>query len=133
MASKVTIDSLGAEMEKILTEYGEDVTQNLSSITKEVGKKGVQLLKNESLNAFPDSKKHRRRYGSTWTSRTEERLTGTKITLYNTQAGLPHLLENGHALVAGGRQVGTVAGRTHIAPVEAKLQQLYESEVLRKL
>lgn len=133
MASKVTLENFDSEIKKILSEYGDDVDKNLSAITKKIGQKGAKLLRDESLGMFPDSKKHKSRYGQTWTSRTEQRRLYTTVTIYNRQAGLPHLLENGHAMVAGGRQVGFVSGKQHILPVEQELIQQYEREVMQKL
>ena len=52
MAKKVTIETLGEEVKKILNEYGEDVTTNLSQITKAIGSKGASALKNESHEKF---------------------------------------------------------------------------------
>lgn len=133
MASKVTLETFGAEIQKILKEYEDDVTENLSIITKKIGQKGAKLLKDESLGQFPDSKRHKTRYGQTWTSKTEQNRLYTTVTIYNRQAGLPHLLENGHALVAGGRQIGSVSAKTHIYPVEQELIRQYEREVVEKL
>lgn len=133
MATKVTLDNFEKEVEKILSEYGDDVSKNLNKITKEVGKKGAALLRNESLGTFPESGKHKQRYGQTWKSQATENRLYTTVTIYNSQAGLPHLLENGHALVAGGRQMGEVSGREHIAPVETKLITEFEREVTQKL
>lgn len=133
MASKVTLETFGAEIQKILKEYEDDVTENLSIITKKIGQKGAKLLKDESLGQFPDSKRHKTRYGQTWTSKTEQNRLYTTVTIYNRQAGLPHLLENGHALVAGGRQIGSVSAKTHIYPVEQELIRQYEREVMEKL
>lgn len=130
MASKkVTLENLGKEINKIFEEYQEDIESNLDEITKKVGKKGAQALKNESLAAFPDSKKHRKRYGSTWTSRADKGRLYTTVTIYNSQPGLPHLLEYGHASRNGGR----VDGREHISSVEESLVLEFEREVESKL
>lgn len=126
---KVTLDNLGSEIEKILAEYEGEVQENLDEITKKIGKKGALALKNESLAKFPDSKKHKMRYGNTWTSTAEKTRLYTKIIIYSRMPGLPHLLENGHASVNGGR----VPGRAHIAPIETQLIKEYESEVKSKL
>ena len=134
MASKkITLDNLGQAVQQILNEYSDEVSSNLDEITKKVGKKGAELLKAESLRDFPNSKKHKKRYGQTWTSKAEVGRLYTRVTIYNRQAGLPHLLENGHALVAGGRRLGSVAGREHIAPVAERIEQQYEKEVISKL
>lgn len=130
MASKkVTLENLGKEIDKILEEYSGDIESNLDEITKKIGKKGAQALKNESLAAFPDSKKHKKRYGQTWTSRAEKNRLYTTVTIYNSQPGLPHLLEYGHASRNGGR----VSGREHISPVEEQLIAEFEREVESKL
>ena len=126
---KVTLDTLEEELNKILDEYAGDIESNLDEITKRVGKKGALALKNESLAAFPDSKKHKKRYGSTWTSRADKQRLYTTVTIYNSQPGLPHLLEYGHASRNGGR----VQGKAHISPVEEKLILEFEREVESKL
>lgn len=130
MASrKVTIDNLGSEISKILDEYAGNVDENVDEITKKVGKKGAQALKNESLAKFKDSKKHKKRYGQTWTSKAEKKRLYTTVTIYNSQPGLPHLLEYGHASRNGGR----VMGKEHISPVEQQLIAEFEREVRSKL
>lgn len=130
MASKkVSLENLGKEIDKIFEEYKGDIESNLDEITKKVGKKGAQALKNESLAAFPDSKKHKKRYGSTWTSRADKERLYTTVTIYNSQPGLPHLLEYGHASRNGGR----VEGREHISSVEESLIFEFEREVESKL
>ena len=133
MASKVTLENFQTEIEKILSEYGDEVSANLSKITKDIGKKGAALLRNESLEKFPNSKKHKQRYGQTWKAQATETRLYTTVTIYNSQAGLPHLLENGHALISGGRYKGEVEGKEHIGTVEEKLITEYEREVTQKL
>ena len=130
MASrKVTIDNLGSEISKILDEYAGNVDENVDEITKKIGRKGAQALKNESLAKFKDSKKHKKRYGQTWTSKAEKKRLYTSVTIYNSQPGLPHLLEYGHASRNGGR----VMGKEHISPVEQQLIAEFEREVRSKL
>lgn len=130
MASrKVTIENLGSEISKILDEYAGNVDENVDEITKKIGRKGAQALKNESLAKFKDSKKHKKRYGQTWTSKAEKKRLYTTVTIYNSQPGLPHLLEYGHASRNGGR----VMGKEHISPVEQQLIAEFEREVRSKL
>ena len=129
MGKKVTLENLASEVKKILNEYGDDVYTDLDAITKKVGRKGVQALKNESLEKFPSSGKHKKRYGQYWTSTAEKGRLYTRVIIHSNQPGLPHLLENGHAKVNGGR----VPGRAHISPVEKELVIDYENEVVKKL
>lgn len=129
MAKKVTIDNLGGAVKDILDEYNNSVSQNLSAIVKKVTQTGAKALKSESQSTFGTVKKRKRKYADTWTTKYEEGRLSKQGTIYNTQAGLPHLLENGHAKIDGGR----VDGRAHIKPVEEELIRLYESEVLSKL
>lgn len=124
--SKLTpIDRLQAEVSAILEEYGDEVAENLDEITKEVGKRGTKALRSSSKGSFGGSGK----YARGWTYEVEEGRLGTTVTLYNRTPGLPHLLENGHAKRGGGR----VAGRSHIAPVEAELIESFEKEVASKI
>ena len=134
MAKKITADTLAAELNKILEEYGDEVSDNLDEIVTKVGKKGVQLLQNTSLDMFPNSEKHKRRYGSTWKATSEKRRLYTLVTIHNTQAGFPHLLEYGHIVKNGtGRVVGEAGAHPHIADVEEKLIKAFETEVKTKL
>lgn len=125
MAKKSPIERLQADVSAILEEYGDEVAENLDEITKEVGKKGAKALRSSSKGSFGGSGK----YARGWTYEVEEGRLSTTVTLYNRTPGLPHLLENGHAKRGGGR----VAGRSHIAPVEAKLIESYEKEVTSKI
>ena len=133
MSTKVTLDNLASAVKEIIDSYGDEVSANVDKITKEVGKKGVQALKNESKEKFGTVKSRKKKYANTWTSRTEQTRLRTSVTIYNTQGWQPHLLENGHALVMGGRNLGTVDGRAHIQPVEEKLIREYEKDLEAKL
>lgn len=134
MAKKVTIDNLASEVEKILEEYGDEVDKNLDEVVMKIGKKGVQALKNVSLDMFPASGKHKNRYGSTWTYTAEHKRLYTLVTIHNRQPGLPHLLEFGHNTYNGtGRCEGDASPHPHIAKVEEKLIKDFEAEVERKL
>jgi hypothetical protein len=133
MASKITLENLDAEVKKILSQYGDEVSANMGEIVTDITKKGVKALKAESASTFGESKQRKKKYKNTWTSKMVTGRLSKQGTIYNTQAGLPHLLENGHALVAGGRKLGDVPGRTHIAKVEEELARIFEQEVKRKL
>lgn len=134
MGKKVTIDNLASEITKILQEYENEVDENLDQIVKKIGKKGAQALRNESLDMFPASGKHKRRYGSTWKTTTERRRLYTLVTIHNAQPGFPHLLEYGHVVSNGtGRNLGQASAHPHIAKVETRLIREFETEVKTKL
>lgn len=112
MAKKVPLDALAANISKVLAQYGEDVTQRLDDVTKKLAKQGQKALRGESAGKFNGS-----RYAQGWTTTIENNRLGITAILHNKTPGLPHLLENDHALRGGGRY----SGRTHIAPVEEQL------------
>lgn len=118
--AKTTIDTLAADIQKILEEYETDVTEMTQEVVRKVGQKGVQALRSNS-SIFNGN-----RYASGWSSKVETNRLGSKATLYNAKVpGLPHLLEHGHALRNGGRY----AGRVHIAPVEAELEKVFTQDL----
>lgn len=122
----IPADRLAAEVEKILSEYGENVQQNLGEIVKAVSKKGAQTMRSASRGAFGGSGK----YAKGWTSQAVTGRLSAQGTIYNGDLpGLPHLLENGHANRGGGR----TPGRAHIKPVEEKIIKEFEEKVKSKL
>lgn len=134
MAKKVTAAGLEEAVKGILESYGNDVKNNLDAITKDVTRKGVQAIRAESATTFGTTNTRKEKYAKTWTSQFESNKFYSTGIIYNKQAGLPHLLENGHVLRNGtGRSFGRVEGREHIAKVERELQRLYVEEVLSKL
>ena len=134
MAKKVTLDNLATAIEDVLAEYGNEITQNMKDITKDVTKQGVKALQSESASTFGTTPKRKKKYAKTWTSQFESGRLSSQGTIYNTQPGLPHLLENGHVSKNGtGRVFGFVPGRKHIEKVEKKLETIFEREVTAKL
>lgn len=125
MGRKIPVDMLTQEVDKILYEYGGDVQGNLNTIVGQMSKKGAQTLRQQSKNTFGGTGK----YAKGWTSTVETGRVSAQGTIYNKTPGLPHLLENGHALRGGGR----TPGRPHIKPVEEALVREFESKVKSKL
>lgn len=131
--AKIKASDLESAVKDILSDYADDVSNSMEKITKEITKKGVEALKGESESKFGVSNR-KKKYARTWTSKTESKIGYSSGTIYNTQPGLPHLLEYGHVLRNGtGRNYGHVAGREHIATVENELIRLFEEEVRTKL
>jgi hypothetical protein len=134
MAKTVTAANLEEVVRKTLDDYGNEVKHTLDEITKTVTKKGVQALKTESAETFGTTRKRDKKYAKTWTSSIETNVLSTQGVIYNTQSGLPHLLENGHVSRNGtGRTFGTVKGRPHISKVEAEIERVLLEEVNARL
>lgn len=134
MAKKVTVDKLGSAIRDILNEYQGSVVNDIGLITREVTKKGVQALKTESRATFGQVPQRKKKYANTWTATTLTGRYSTQGTIYNTQPGLPHLLENGHVCRNGtGRKFDDVPGRVHIAKVEKELVESFERELKGRL
>lgn len=123
--AKSTVDTLAADIQKILEEYEGDAKHLTKETVRKIGNKGKQALQSAS-GVFGGTGK----YASGWTSKVEESRTGAKATLYNSKVpGLPHLLENGHAKRGGGR----VSGKVHIKPVEDELIKAFEQDLEQEL
>lgn len=94
-------------VEEALTNYVfDDVVPAMEESLDEVSKKAVSKLKKASPGTG--------NYHKGWTREREKGRMKVGYTIYNKVSGLPHLLENGHALRNGGRSRPIV----HIAPVE---------------
>lgn len=132
--AKVTVDNLQDEINKILDEYAGDVYENLDVITKKIGQKGAQAVRNSAKKEVGG-----KTYASGWTSQAFKNRLYTSVVIYNKkQAGLAHLLEHGHVSSNGtGRNYQTdkapVKAREHILPVEEKLVAEYEREVVANI
>ena len=125
MARVITIDQFASSIHDILEKYGDEINENMEAAVKAVSRKGAQAVKSAASSTFNGTK-----YANGWTSRTETGRMSAQGTIYNrTVPGLPHLLENGHAMRGGGR----VAGRPHIKPVEEKIIQEFEQEVRKSI
>lgn len=118
--AKVTIDNFDKAVEKILQEYGDDITADLGEITERIGKEGVKMMKS-SASVFNRTGK----YKKSWKAKVERGRMESVVVLYSTLPSLPHLLEYGHAKRNGGR----VEGRPHIKPVEEKLNEQFDEKV----
>ena len=131
MPKRITPDMLGVEIEKILDNYAEVTQKNIKEIQRKVARKGASALKNKSKSTFGGTGD----YAKGWSSTT--RKAGKHYdsnVIYNKDIPqLTHLLEHGHALVRGGRRIGQVQGRPHIAPVEEEVMKQYLDQVITAL
>ena len=130
MGKRVTIDNLPQAIDEILAEYEGQVYENLDEITQRIGQKGVSAVKASTKKAKFKGQK----YVSGWAMQAYKNRVYTTVVIYNKkQAGLTHLLENGHVKANGTGRYGMWEGREHIEPVEQKLIAEYESEVTTQL
>lgn len=116
--ARTSADGFAAAVAKILDDYKKGIIDGTEALGKKMAKKGAKELR--SVSQFNTGK-----YAQGWTSTTEKGILTSTAVIYNKTAGLPHLLENGHAKRNGGR----VAGRTHIAPVEEELVREFQNAV----
>ena len=122
--AKVPVDRLADAVQKVLRDYAQDVEKDVNDLTRAIGKKGAQAVKQASAGAFGGGA-----YSKSWTSTIETSRFGSTAIIHSKKPGLPHLLENGHAKRNGGR----VSGRSHIAPVEEKLVEEFQKAVEQAL
>lgn len=124
--AKTPLDKLDAAINKIMTEYSEEVTRSVDSAAKEVAQAGVKALRAAARADFRGSGK----YAKGWKVTAEGDYLHTSYILHNASLpGLPHLLEYGHAKQNGGR----VPGRVHIKPVEEKIIADFEKLIEKSL
>ena len=127
MATKTPIDKLSASIEKILAEYQDDVVKDTGQLVKDFAKKGATAVRNEARSHGWGENTD---YDKGWTTRFESGRLSSQGIIYNSKVpGLPHLLENGHALRNGGRTRGVA----HIAPVEDKISEEFYKAVKNSL
>ena len=101
MAKKIPVDRLAAEIEKILTEYGDEVQQDVDEAAQRVTKAGVKAVRANAKDSFDGTG----RYAKGWKSKFETGRLSSQGIIYNGDLpGLPHLLEHGHANRNGGRR-----------------------------
>lgn len=131
MARKTPVDKLNAAISGILEQYQEDLQANVGQIAEQMGKKGVQALRQASRTEL---KGHTGNYSKGWKMQVERERLKTTVTIYNEHPALPHLLEYGHVTRNGtGREYPRTPAHQHIKPVADELIEKFEQEVVAKL
>ena len=112
--STVSIDGLADAIMEELNNYSEEVAEQIKKDVKKVANK---CKKEIQANAPKD----RGEYAAGWRVKVAfESPNDIRMVIHNAKMpGLPHLLENGHAKVNGGR----VAGIPHIKPAELNAEK----------
>lgn len=104
-----------------MTQVQNRVDRNMQEIAMQVAKDCARDL-NAASSIFKTTGRHKVPYAKSWTCRKD----GTCVTVYSKIAGLPHLLEHGHAVVHKGAVVGRAEGRVHIKPVADQYRDEFE-------
>lgn len=116
----INVDKLAAELAQGLSEYSQEIADEIKKAADEVTAEAVRELKNTSPVQTGS-------YAAGWKKKTAyESKSSKRNTVYNkTDYQLTHLLEKGHASRNGGR----VAAKVHIQPVEEKTVAAFEEKV----
>ena len=124
MGKTIPIDKLAAEVMDGLEEYAELTADVLKKEIQEAGK----LAKTQISQTAP---RKTGRYAKSWAvKKISETSNSLEVTVHSrNRYMLTHLLENGHALVNGGR----VAGIPHIGPAEQQASELLERKVKTRI
>lgn len=117
---------LSKAMDKLLTEYGTEITEELADAVQDVGNDTVSYLKSTSPRG--NGKRH---YASGWSAEVEKTWHGTSLIVYNkTKPQLTHLLNDGHHYVSrSGERLFDVAGDQHIDHAETYANDLLIAKV----
>ena len=125
MSKSIDVNLLSKEVAKALTQYADDISEEVREVANNVGKKAVNELKQIS------PKGARKSYAKGWRlkqDKSNKRRYTVKI--YNkTDYQLTHILEFGHATRNGGR----TEAQPHIRPTEEKYSKEYEKELKKKI
>lgn len=120
--SVINCEQLAVEIQKQLKEYTEDIRENVWETAINVSGKAVKKLK-------AGSPKRTGKYAKNWTRSTDN--FGVVIHEKGEEYRLTHLLEKGHQLMSGGRKVGEVQAKPHIAKIEEECVKEYLEETER--
>lgn len=122
-------NDIAAELQRLLAEYNEEVTETAERVGKEIAEEAVDELK-------ATSPKHRPEYALGWdVKKTESSKAGSSYAVYNrTHPGLTHILEKGHVIVNQSGSTGKrVKARRHIRPVETKYNEKYYEKIVEEV
>lgn len=129
MSRKVSLNNFASEVTKITKEYLEEVEDETEKAVMETAFEARDELK--VAGSFKDGKKARYRKG--WTITFNQKRLNIEAIVHNSDYQLTHLLEFGHQLVIGGRNVGEVRAFPHIADVNDEAQRMLEERIRKAI
>lgn len=123
---KSNLNDLSKMIVQSVKDYTTEVQDDIKKGAKKIAKEAAQELK--SAGSFKD---RTRSYRKGWRAKS---VKGEGEVVHNlTDAQRTHLLEKGHALRRGGRSIGRVSAKVHIAPVEEKAVDEFTKMVERAI
>lgn len=128
MSNKISIYDLNDSIFKVLSEYKENIDEEV----KETANKIAKEAKEDLINDSPRSKKERnQKYYKGWAIKKKINKNGKYVlAVWNkTNYRLTHLLEFGHNVKNGGK----VKAVPHIRKVEEKMSKEFEEELKKKI
>lgn len=127
-SNKINIDGLANEVMKGLREYADLADSEVKSAVR---KTANSVKKEISDNAPKDTGD----YAKSWkASVTQEKSHALQMTVHSKDHyQLAHLLEKGHELRRGGRKIGDVKEKPHIAPAEEHGAEMLENLIRKGL
>ncbi len=119
------IEGVAQEILKQLKYYERNVSEKVDAAKEANAKACLQAIKMKS----PKGKRHGE-YAKGW----RIKRTSKKLIIHNaTNYQLTHLLEHGHVLKKGGRNVGEAAERPHIRPAEESAVRNFLKDIERAI
>ena len=128
MSNKISIADLNDSIIKVLSEYKENIDEDV----KETANKIAKEAKEDLINDSPRSRKERsQKYYKGWAIKKKINKNGKYVlAIWNkTNYRLTHLLEFGHNVKNGGK----VKAVPHIRKVEEKMSKEFEEELKKKI
>lgn len=117
---------VGKQLDQILDEYGEQLSDAVEKVTNEIATETVKELRSNSPKAPGGGA-----YARSW----RQKKAGKGRIVYNAKHyRLTHLLENGHIIANQyGSTNGRVEAKPHIKPVEEKMSEKYVKEITKEI
>lgn len=124
---KIAPEALATTVQQILQEVPHTVETVVDKVADEVAKEAVNKLKGTS----PKGQGKGGHYADAWAKKKDK---AKKVTVYNKQYQLTHLLENGHEIVIHGHATGKqTKAIKHIKPVEEWVKTEFEEKLKEEI
>lgn len=133
MNDEIRPDQLAQTVQDVLQTYAKATADQLAEVTKDTADKAAQIVRQQAAAA----------YGGKYAKAIQPRYFkdinvngGRRVSEFITAGSryrIAHLLENGHAKVAGGRTVGRVEGTPHFAAGQNYIDRNFIENLKRKI